>query len=391
MERLVASDLSIAVDPRDSRRVWVAWGDRPAGTTNLTLHVRRSTDRGQTWSRRPADRREREGAGRRREQPRPRRVPLPAADGHRAEPALGDAGRADRQRLRLVHDDGPRDGAGEHARAAVPPLPRRLHGHEVAGQGLLRDLLREQHAEHSRTSRSASRTSATRTSRPRRCSPPTASPPSRPPSTRSSSSSRSSPQRRTSTSPTGRTARRSSTSASSRPRSRSSTTAATSGTAWRTRPGAFDGNNRPLNEPPRNGPGIFGRQLRVRPHPPARRPARAVSVTAHFLVSRFGTGSNYMNAGAPPRTRCVNFAAGDDVLTMAAGYPGISPSTSSSHLCLAVEIATPQDPLVPPSLSVARRAGRPPTCWSSTTTTRHSGTWASARRRSPGWLTTGTR
>src|SRR4029079_12822602 len=50
MERLVSSDLSIAVDPRNSNRVWVAWGDRPAGTTNLTLQVGGSTDRGQPWS-----------------------------------------------------------------------------------------------------------------------------------------------------------------------------------------------------------------------------------------------------------------------------------------------------------------------------------------------------
>ena len=54
---------------------------------------------------RPADGREREGAGRRGQQPRPGGVPLPAADRRGAEPALGDAGRAHRQRLRHVHDD----------------------------------------------------------------------------------------------------------------------------------------------------------------------------------------------------------------------------------------------------------------------------------------------
>ena len=50
-ERLGA-DLSIAVDPTDSGTVWIAWCDRvggPAGT-DWTLHVSRSTDRGQTWS-----------------------------------------------------------------------------------------------------------------------------------------------------------------------------------------------------------------------------------------------------------------------------------------------------------------------------------------------------
>jgi hypothetical protein len=50
-ERLGA-DLTIAVDPTDSRTVWVAWCDRvggPAGT-DWTLHVSRSTNNGQSWS-----------------------------------------------------------------------------------------------------------------------------------------------------------------------------------------------------------------------------------------------------------------------------------------------------------------------------------------------------
>ena len=40
--------LSIAVDPRDSDTVWVAWGDLVG--TAPTLHVPRSTDRGETWT-----------------------------------------------------------------------------------------------------------------------------------------------------------------------------------------------------------------------------------------------------------------------------------------------------------------------------------------------------
>lgn len=45
----VGSQLSIAVDPRDSQIVYVAWGDglNPA---NFTLHVRASMDGGKTWS-----------------------------------------------------------------------------------------------------------------------------------------------------------------------------------------------------------------------------------------------------------------------------------------------------------------------------------------------------
>ncbi|MGR4880451.1 sialidase family protein [Streptomyces sp. LARHCF249] len=50
-ERL-GGDLSIAVDPTDPGSVWVAWCDRVGGLTgtDYTLHVRHSTDHGQTWS-----------------------------------------------------------------------------------------------------------------------------------------------------------------------------------------------------------------------------------------------------------------------------------------------------------------------------------------------------
>jgi hypothetical protein len=50
-ERLGA-DLAIAVDPTNSSKLLVAWCDRVGGAagTDWTLHVRRSTDKGQTWS-----------------------------------------------------------------------------------------------------------------------------------------------------------------------------------------------------------------------------------------------------------------------------------------------------------------------------------------------------
>ncbi|MEU3778430.1 hypothetical protein AB0F11_35570 [Streptomyces sp. NPDC032472] len=48
-ERL-GGDLAIAVDPADAAGVWVAWCDRVGGQLGCTLHVRHSTDRGQTWS-----------------------------------------------------------------------------------------------------------------------------------------------------------------------------------------------------------------------------------------------------------------------------------------------------------------------------------------------------
>lgn len=50
-ERL-GGDLAIAVDPTNSSSVWIAWCDRVGGAsgTDWTLHVRHSTDKGQTWS-----------------------------------------------------------------------------------------------------------------------------------------------------------------------------------------------------------------------------------------------------------------------------------------------------------------------------------------------------
>lgn len=43
---------AIAVDPTDSQTVYVAWADRPAGVVGntATIHVRRSTNGGSTWS-----------------------------------------------------------------------------------------------------------------------------------------------------------------------------------------------------------------------------------------------------------------------------------------------------------------------------------------------------
>ncbi len=46
----VGSHLSIAVDPRDSSTIYVAWADFPTGSPPYTIHLRRSRDRGVTWS-----------------------------------------------------------------------------------------------------------------------------------------------------------------------------------------------------------------------------------------------------------------------------------------------------------------------------------------------------
>jgi hypothetical protein len=46
----IGSTLSIAVDPHNSSVVYVGWADRVGNGDIYTLHVRRSTDRGVTWS-----------------------------------------------------------------------------------------------------------------------------------------------------------------------------------------------------------------------------------------------------------------------------------------------------------------------------------------------------
>jgi hypothetical protein len=46
----VGSHLSIAVDPNNNAIVYVAWADYPGGNAPYTIHVRRSTDSGVTWS-----------------------------------------------------------------------------------------------------------------------------------------------------------------------------------------------------------------------------------------------------------------------------------------------------------------------------------------------------
>jgi hypothetical protein len=48
--RLGASNVSIAVDPSNSNRVYVAWGDGGPNANSETIHVRRSINRGVDWS-----------------------------------------------------------------------------------------------------------------------------------------------------------------------------------------------------------------------------------------------------------------------------------------------------------------------------------------------------
>jgi hypothetical protein len=123
-------------------------------------------------------------------------------------------------------------------------------------------------------------------------------------------------------------------------------------------PGGFNANDQPVNEDPQNGAGPAGRNYAfTRVH---RNAGGSVEhVRAHFLVSEFGTGSNYQNAGTTPDPP-LNFSPNMLVRTMNAGYTWHLHPTLSTHLCLAVEISTPNDPIAAPTL-FGRAPGWPTT------------------------------
>lgn len=134
-----------------------------------------------------------------------------------------------------------------------------------------------------------------------------------------------------------------------------------------TLPGTFV-NDQPPNEDAGNGAGNVGDNwafARVRRNAPA--PSGATTVAAHFLVSKLGTGSNYVDGTSmdpdvtlPGADPTLTFAAADlGPQTTPAYYWRLDP-VGGSHLCLAVEISTPADPFVPASL-VGRAPGWPDT------------------------------
>jgi hypothetical protein len=118
-----------------------------------------------------------------------------------------------------------------------------------------------------------------------------------------------------------------------------------------TSPGTFT-NDQPPNEPAGNGTGNVGDNwafARIR-----RREANAagasVSATAHFLVSPLGTGSNFLDASSadpdvsfPDPDPTVTFAPSDaGPITTPAFHWHLNP-VASTHLCLAIEVTSPGD------------------------------------------------
>jgi hypothetical protein len=124
-----------------------------------------------------------------------------------------------------------------------------------------------------------------------------------------------------------------------------------------TLPGGF-ANDQPENEAAGNGAGNIGDNwafARVRRKAPAT--AGSQTVTAHFLVSKFGTGSAYVDATSlDPDVTFLNpdpslvFNAADVGPVTAGPVQWHLAPVASTHLCLAVEITGPNDPFVAPSL-----------------------------------------
>jgi hypothetical protein len=123
-----------------------------------------------------------------------------------------------------------------------------------------------------------------------------------------------------------------------------------------TMPGSFP-NDQPENEDAGNGAGTVGDNwafARIRRNQPS---GVAQTVSAHFLVSKFGTGSNYVDASSadpnvsfPDPDPTVAFNPGDLGPVVTTPFHWHLEAVSTPHLCLAVEISAPNDPIVAPSL-----------------------------------------
>lgn len=116
--------------------------------------------------------------------------------------------------------------------------------------------------------------------------------------------------------------------------------------------------DQPANEPAGNGAGNIGDNwafARIRRN--ALPTSGSQTVTAHFLVSKLGTGSNYVDSSSADPD--VSFTGPDPTVVFSAtslgpiitsAYHWHLNAVSSTHLCLAVEISTPDDPYVAPSV-----------------------------------------
>lgn len=110
--------------------------------------------------------------------------------------------------------------------------------------------------------------------------------------------------------------------------------------------GGFNANDQPISQDPQIS-SLGNNFAFARVH--RNQSGSAATVTLHFLKSELGTGSNYQNANTTSDPT-LSFAAVELVKTMTSGYEWTLTATTSSHTCLAVEISTSSDPYVAPSV-----------------------------------------
>lgn len=141
-------------------------------------------------------------------------------------------------------------------------------------------------------------------------------------------------------------------------------------------PGGFNASDQPQSEDPQVS-ALGNNWGFARVHRKATGSAQTVNLK--FLKSEYGTGSNYVLASATPTTTLA-FGAADSVQTLTSGVEWTLNATDSIHTCIAVEIDTPTDVLAGPSL-VGRAPGWPTTdLMVLNETMSRSATWACTRR-----------
>lgn len=90
-------------------------------------------------------------------------------------------------------------------------------------------------------------------------------------------------------------------------------------------------------------------------------------MSAHFLVSEFGTGSNFVDwlfsdptdpdVSFPSTTDpTVSFGPTDLGPIVTPAYTWVLSNTTSDHLCVAMEISAPGDPILAPEITGRARA-----------------------------------
>ncbi|MCX6249853.1 MAG: hypothetical protein NTX61_03780 [Bacteroidetes bacterium] len=120
--------------------------------------------------------------------------------------------------------------------------------------------------------------------------------------------------------------------------------------------GAFNANDQPVSYDPQIA-SLGNNFAFARVH--RKGTGSAQTVTLHFLKSELGTGSNFIDANSTADPTLI-FAAGEQEKIMTSGYEWTLVSTTSTHTCIAVEIRTAADPVVTPTL-LNRAPGWPDT------------------------------